>query len=495
MMDNVDVFLDRMRNTYESLKLGSFERLPTWGDITDGRVRYEVEKISISPGNVFPRISTALAERMTSLCQALTASSETGKNFVVFYIYSPSNPSSIVEACTAFNQLFEDYKNALNDGKKPPNNELVLQLVPLNFVGASTSVVISSQADVTRLCLETYDRCTIFGGGSMPAPAIILEQVAPRVLDFKLSSTPSASLMHENSCIYVAYSGSIDGRWVSAAWTDYRGTQQMTASYCLGRKGRNLVMPFSEVATEIWKTTHDIISLCKVHWRVIITKTGGIMEHGEKDTWTSLAAAETKANISLVLTTVDTNPSLQLSPPAVKLSPALNIAFYSTPVSTPQPSILSPDQSGNPPTPSKDPGGGGGSTPGDPSSSADPATAEGLLTDITDQTWGCVVAHRPPAFSVSTSSNSEQFAPALQSGYLVKRGGTATEDPPVLMEVNLVHSDGNPRAHESLLRELLVHFRALGTLSRARGVTGGPDVRPWHIATAEKGVRALYLLM
>jgi len=493
MVDNVEVFLDRMRNTYESLKLGSFERLPTWGDIIGGHVGYEVEKISISPGNVFPRISTALADRTTSLCQALTASTESDKNFVVFYIYSPSNPSSIVEACTAFNQLFEDYKNALNDRKKPPNNEIVLQLVPLDFVGASTSVVISSLADVTRLCLETYDRCIMFGGESLPvpAPAIILEQVAPRTLDFKLSSTPSASLMHENSCIYVAYSVSIDGRWISAAWTDYRGTQQMTAAYCLGRKGRNLVMSFSDMAKEIWETTHDILSIYKVHWRVIITKTGGVMEQREKDSWTSLASTETKANVSLILTTVDTSPSLQLIPPAVKLSPALNIAFYSTPVSTPQPNILSPDQSGNPPTPSKE----GGSTPGDPSS-ADPATAEGLLTDIIDQTWGCILSHRPPP-SFATSSNSEQlqYATALQSGYLVKRGGTAPEDPPVLMEVDLVHSDGNPRAHEGLLRELLVHFRALGTLSRARGVTGSQDVRPWHVAAAEKGVKALYLLM
>ena len=77
--------------------------------------------------------------------------------------------------------------------------------------------------------------------------------------------------------------------------------------------------------------------------------------------------------------------------------------------------------------------------------------------------------------------------------------GTNLEDPPIAMEVNIVYSEvvGNPRTfHEGLLREILGYYRGLGTLARARGVVDAvKDVRPWHIAAAEKAVKALYMLM
>ena len=196
--------------------------------------------------------------------------------------------------------------------------------------------------------------------------------------------------------------------------------------------------------------------------------------------WTGLAQTESKAKVSLVLVAVDTSPSLQLIPPAVRVSPGAAAALNSTPASTPQPSILSPEQSGNPPTPASAP------TPGD----ATAESSDGVLVDTLDQTWGCVLSHR-----LSNSTAPAPLEPSLFSGYLVKRGGTGAEDPPVAMEVNLLYSDGNPRHHEGLLREMLGHFRALGTLGRVRGVSGVADVRPWHVAAAEKGVRALYLLM
>lgn len=487
MADSVDLFMDRARSVYESMKLGSFGRLASTESISNGLVRYDVDKISVTPGTVFPRISSALAERVELLCQALRGSTESSKNFVVFFIYSPANPSSIVEACTSFQQLSEAYKSPL-PGKNSavPSNELVLQLVPSDFVCGTSSVVIQPPADMLKLCLEIYDRCTLFNGPA-PAPAIMLEQVAPRFIDFSLAATPSASVMHENSCIHVSYARSVNGRWVTAAWTDSRGSQQMTASYCLGRKGRPLATPFTDVAHEIWETTHDLISMWKVHWRVVITKCGP-MEADEMDFWTGLAQTESKARVSLVLMTVDTSPSLQLIPPAVRLNPSVSATFYTTPASTPQASILSPEQSGNPPTPANAPTPGGDTN----AAAADGAAADGILVDVMDQSWGCVLSHK-----LNNTTSPTEINPSLFSGYLIKRGGTKIEDPPVVMEVNVVYSEGgNPRQHEGLLREMLGHFRALGTLARVRGVADREgDVRPWHVAAAEKAVRALYLLM
>ncbi|PKS11409.1 hypothetical protein jhhlp_003172 [Lomentospora prolificans] len=482
MADNISAFLERMKSVYESMKLGSFERLESTESIADGLVRYDVDKISMTPGTVFPRISSALAERIDLLCQALRGTTVSSKNLVIFFVYSPANPSSIVEACTSFHQLSEAYKSGLSGKSQASSNEVILQLVPSDFVCATSSVVIQPQVDLLKLCLETYDRCTLFNGPT-PAPAILLEQVAPRFIDFSLAATPSASVMHENSCIHVAYARSTNGRWVTATWTDSRGSQQMMASYCLGRKGRPLATPFTDVALEIWETTHDLMSTWKVHWRIVITKCGP-MDADEMEFWTGLAQTESKARVSLVLMTVDTSPSLQLLPPAIRLNPSMSVSFYTTPASTPQASILSPEQSGNPATPANAP------TPSD-ANATDGTSADGILVDVMDQSWGCVLGHR-----LNNSTSPTEINPALFSGYLIKRGGTKAEDPPVVMEVNVIYSDGSPRQHEGLLREMLGHFRALGTLARVRGVTDKEtDVRPWHVAAAEKGVRALYLLM
>ena len=185
---------------------------------------------------------------------------------------------------------------------------------------------------------------------------------------------------------------------------------------------------------------------------------------------------------------VDTSPSLQLVPPVIKIPHTATSAFYSTPVSTPQANIVSPEQTTTPATPMRETS-TLAATPG--AESATEPDADSFLIDATDQTWGAIVGHR-----LGNSTTLLEVRPALASGYLIKRTGIKIEDPPVVMEVNLVHTEATPRAYEPLLREMLCYFRGLGTLARARGVTDREmDVRPWHIAAAEKGVRALHLLL
>ncbi|ROT36270.1 hypothetical protein SODALDRAFT_341202 [Sodiomyces alkalinus F11] len=497
MSANAAMYLERIRHTYEFLKLGTFDALPGHAETaTDGIVPWDILPALVSPTMPTTVDGSTLTESMAALNQRLLTTDVAEKNFVVFLPYIPSRPESIMEVCTAFQQLFEMYKKSLFEKRQTPSNELVLQLIPVDFLTSVSGMPTSVPNDLTGLAMEVYDRCTVFGG-PMPAPAVVLEQSIPRTIDFRLSQTSSSSLMNENACMHIAYAQSIDERWITAAWTDNRGSQQMTASYSLGRKGKPLSGQFTDVANEIWETTHDLISRWKVHWRVIIAKCGH-MEQSEMDFWVALAQTESQASISLTLITVDTDPSLQLIPPAIKAPVTAATSFYSTPVSTPQPTTtLSPEQSGAPATPVKDPG-QGAATPGgnsggnvDGGTSSEPAEGDAILIDLTDQAWGAILSHRLGNSNVAGCLDS-----ALVSGYLIKRGGPNAEDPPVAMEVNIVHSDGHPRAHEALLREMLHKFRGLGTLARARGmVDRETDVRPWHIAAAEKGVRALYLLM
>ncbi|KAI1633249.1 mediator complex subunit 13 C-terminal-domain-containing protein [Biscogniauxia mediterranea] len=488
LVDDMLVFTDRMRSIYESLKLGSFNRLPTTSNVENGLFKFDVERDLVSVGKPTSFLGPSLQNCASKVCKALSSLITEQTNFVVFFVYSPDIAGSIVECCAVFNEIFEGYRRVLSNKKLPVANDLALQLISQDFVASSSSVAMPSPMDFARLALETYDRCTQLGA-DMPSPAIVLEQPPPRMIDFKLTVNPSASLMHENTCLHIAYAQSVDERWVAAAWTDNRGNQQMTASYCLGRKGKAIVTPLADVTREIWSTTQELISAWRVHWRIIVAKCG-VMDSSEIELWSSLAQTESKASVTLTLVAVDTDPSIQLLPPIVKVPNSAPSVFYTTPVSTPQASMVSPEQSGNPSTPMRENAVTSAPTPGGDNSAAD-SDADATLADLTDQTWGAVLSHR-----LNNSTSLTELNPALVSGYLVKRGGTRVEDPPVVLEVNIVYSEGNPRAYESLLREMLVYYRGLGTLARARGmVDKETDVRPWHIAAAEKGVRALYMLM
>lgn len=492
MSDSAGVFLDRLRSVYESLKLGSFERMPSSQTILNGLLPFDVEDATNTPitATSMPHQKQQRVDDMAKLAVALFNLAAVPKNFVIFFVYTPEYPSTIVECCLAFQRMFELYRRALTERKKPPaQNEVVLQLVPLNMVAKPTSMVVLPPSECMRLCLEVYDRCTLFGG-PMPAPSIVLEQQPiTQGINFQLRNQPSANILQENSMMHIAYTQSVDERWITAAWTDNRGCKQMTASYCLGRKGKPLSRSFADVAHDIWTTTHDLTSIWKVHWRIVITKVGS-MDQQEINDWTTLAQTEMKSSVTLSLLTVNTNPSLQLIPAIPRVAVMTQSAFYSTPVSTPQPSTMSPENVGNPPTPKGGLTSGGASTPGADNNAAE-AEADASLVDVTDTTWGAVSSHR-----LNTSHSLIDPSPALISGYLIKRCGSRPDDPPAVMEVNVIHCDGNPRVHEMLLREMLSVFRGLNTIARARSVTEKEgDVRPWHVAAAEKGVRALYQLM
>ncbi|KAL7924726.1 mediator complex subunit 13 C-terminal domain-containing protein [Trichoderma austrokoningii] len=487
MGDNVKAFMERVKSLYELLKLGAFEVMPLGEDVEAGLLPYEVDRITTSPDATVTRHGSAMVECMEALGGVFGNLAVTETNFVIYFVYSPENPGTIIESCTAFQRFYELYQKILASRKEAPQNELVLQLVSTDLLSSPSALVITQTSDLVRLCIETYDRCTLFGG-PMPAPAIRLEQLLPRIIDFKLTTHPSASLIRENSCIHVAYSQSVDERWITAAWTDDRGNQQATAAYCMGRKGKSPSRNMTEIANEIWETTLELISSWRVLWRVIITKCGPMPQH-EVDFWVDLARTEIHAKVTLVLLTVDSSPSLQLLPPAIKL-PAPTAALH-TPVSTPQPSVQSPEPVATTPatpapaaaTPSNDGAGTG--------AGATEADSDDILVDVTDQTWGAIAGHR-----LSNSGSILEVQLSLMSGYLIKRTGLRLEDPPVVMEVNLIYTEATPRVHEPLLREMLGYFRGLGTLARARGVVDKEgDVRPWHVAAAEKAVRALYLLM
>ena len=214
-------------------------------------------------------------------------------------------------------------------------------------------------------------------------------------------------------------------------------------------------------------------------------------------------------SLSLTILVTDPSPQLSLVPTLPAIIPqAFNPqSSLFTPVSTPQPSTLSPDPSGA--TAAMNQG-----TPGaDAIPDLDP---DAQLVDYVDEVWGVVLAHKLPIGSTTVDARH-----ALASGFLVRRGAAGLEggEEPIVMGVNLASMTAGggvigatptlaglpggqaPRKHtvEGALREVLTQYRGLVTLAQHKGVveTAGKkgSVLPWHVAAVERAVTGLEICM
>ncbi|KAF2494486.1 hypothetical protein BU16DRAFT_618564 [Lophium mytilinum] len=522
----VETFLNNLGIVYEGCKLGTHVRSDAIEDFQGGLVPTRVT------GPATKRtVLQALRETCRRLGEELSQSyldmrekddSSKIDAFVIYMVDPFAEPAALWELCSAFWALFGSYGQGAQ--ANTPRPDLVLQIVPMKYIASFDAPVVLEPTTLMSLAREVYDRCPPSAVNSdktplsiFSAPSIQLEEALPRNIQFKLASDPPADLLRENSYMHLGYAISLDGAWITAAWTDSCGKSQAVVSY--SSRGR----PFNEIAREIWQTTIEILHSRRVTWRICIAK-AGVMEREEIEAWILLASSPTQLNLFITLLTVDANPPLSLTPtlPTVPTAAPSRDPNASTPVSTPQPGV-SPDQHGLTPA----------ATPSDAiDPSADP---DARLVDVTDETWGLILSHR-----LHNSHSTIDYRPALISGLIVKRGSgstTPSSSPssrgPLVINVNILWvgavggtraatspfpatpgaSDGvSPGAGterssssmswtstaqsrstaENLLKEVLGQFRGLGLLARLRGVRGcRHGVVPWHVAVARRGAEGV----
>lgn len=202
---------------------------------------------------------------------------------MVIYLLNPfSHKDAIVDLCFAFLILFQTYLESPVVQQSKRVYEVVLQVVPLSFVFSTVTVPVPTPLQFFKLALEVYERCalTTTNAGdqvsfSRPSPAVLLAQSIPSRINFKLSSEPPQSLLDETCCLHIAYSCSVDDRWVSVAWSDSRGDLQTCTSFCLSRtEAPAYRRPFSEVAREVWETSVGMIQFKRVAWRFVLARVG-----------------------------------------------------------------------------------------------------------------------------------------------------------------------------------------------------------------------------
>ena len=157
VLANAEIFLDQMRSIYECSRLGSHDRLIT-KDLASGLMPFTVE----SPQQSKLHNLSALKDVASRLSRILSAAEVEEKNFVVYFVYPTENSGLLVHICSAFQHLFNLYRKALSDRRVNTANELVLQLVPLDFMSSPTSLAVPSPSQYFRLAMEVYDRCIDF---------------------------------------------------------------------------------------------------------------------------------------------------------------------------------------------------------------------------------------------------------------------------------------------------------------------------------------------
>ncbi|KAF3492331.1 uncharacterized protein GIQ15_01848 [Arthroderma uncinatum] len=425
MQEDANAFLDRLGLTYSSANLGSCSRPGS----TKGLVPWSLSKDKLD----YPSIMRKLQHVCENLGTALSNLTMSNKSIVVYIVNPFKIGAATVDICVAFLRLFHKYIEEADKRTPRHLNELVLQIIPSDFIAVGGSLVIPTQTDYLRLALEVYSRCPprepvsdMFGC----APAFTLAAPIPKMIPFKLTAD-EGSPMDAGQPYHLAYSMSYDQRWVTAAWTDNLGQRQLTLSYSLRDNNSRTFRSMSEVREDIWQTTADMTGLSRGRWRVIIVKDEP-MDAEEVAAWASLAAQHNQhhpSQIELILLTINTRPSLRLKipPPPPQLNTLYQSGNASTPVSTPKPNISSPDPSTNAPTPPQI----STFTAHTPSSSSEPSqpqslsqsqqtqipvdtNAETVLIDKSDEAWALVLSHR-----LNNSQSFTTYKPALANGYLI----------------------------------------------------------------------------
>ncbi|KAK4984354.1 mediator of RNA polymerase II transcription subunit 13 [Elasticomyces elasticus] len=470
-------FLWNLASTYESCKLGLFATGSNLTEYPNGLVsvrntREEHEIVTVD------KLVEMYAQTATEFGLALSTIGHLHpQKTIVLFMFNPFPLKFGFQRylCATFLKIHQAYSKPPKIHPDQPGSELVLNILPTTLIVDFDSFVISEPSVMATLARAIYDRCpsissSAAAGLDIPsASSVTLARPVSKRLDFRLSPSPSADLMYENSVMHLAYAVSLDKAWISAAWTDNEGVYQFTATYCaLGRE-------FEDVAREIWKTSVEIMSARQVSWRALVVKEG-VMETSERKAWTSLAIADTPAfRVDTTLLAIDTEPGLRLIPALPAAPPGVQ-----TPVSTPGYNI----------SPSDNPAGNAPLTPAASEVASilelDP---DAHLVDTEDETWGLILGSQ---YCLPCSPADDNGM--LASGCLVRRGarddvGGALQTVRVDLLWMSSNSDGVQRGKaEVLLKEVLVSYRGLALLARIKATPPGV---PWHVVAARRGCEAL----
>ena len=182
-------------------------------------------------------------------------------------------PSSIRYLCEIFQRIFNAY--ASNTKPKDAPSDLVLQIIPLNWVATKSSLAIPLLGPCTRLAKIVYDKCPLLIDTSLPLNSGAAFRIAdqfPKKIDFKLTASSNFSPIGHTPVAHLGYCWNKQANWLSFAFVNDTGDAQWSASYHLGLLSDPWPY-FAAVAREIWDITGEATDFSQDECKVYIAKT------------------------------------------------------------------------------------------------------------------------------------------------------------------------------------------------------------------------------
>jgi hypothetical protein len=469
LKEGADFLLDRVSSSYEAGRFGIHVRAEVESVVINGLVPVEIPEDA--PRDYENGMKSLLSHLESFGSVIASGVADEGMNVVIYVVNPFQHPSALVDICTGFVRMQRLYETCIATLPEAKPNHLVLQIVPASFVAHKLGGVMRVGI-VHRLAVEVYSRCIPTDAGidydeakRVSSPPIQLARPIPKSIEFRITPDPSPALLKENQLLHIAYSQSLDERWVAVAWSDNTGALQKTAIINLGRQNTAILRPFPDVMNEIWDTTIELIKYPAVKWRLCITKVcnNAAMPHDERETWQALVKTHERVSATYLLCADLSSPyRVSETLPELKMEnfwPQANL--YSTPpvvMNTPTPtgssSIVSPDATATTP--------GGGF-----SESVAELDADAELLDAVDESWGVVVGHTVPK-----DQGKRKRSP---TGLLLRRdGGEEGGGWRVVVCFSVLEGGG-----VEVVREVVEVWRGLGVLGTFVGGRGGV---PWMLA-------------
>lgn len=498
LQESCERFLTELGLAYEGSKLGSHVhhrtgRVGRTDPYTNGMVAVDLTEDDSLEG-AFRSYASASTELGGSLASLI--GQEPGRTTVIYMLNPFSGRAASHHLCASFWLLFKAYRENLPKARRAQcGNDILLQIIPMEFVASSDGLMIQDGRQLATLAREVYDRCpppavkvadTVSVLPVLASPSVEIAGQSSRRVMFQLTADPPNDLMHENSYMHVGYSRSKDQQWLSVAWSDNTGQYQANAAYCV--RGRS----FADAAEEAWGRTLDILAARQVTWRVYIV-TDDRLDSSLVQCWLSLCSKPRAQALCVTLLSLQQDPILALTPPSpnpTDVQPNAADAGIFTPASTPSAAnaISSPDVNSQTPAPPT------------------PAASEGVaaiaendpdahLVDLADETWAMLLS---PKLLMMSSSN------VLASGVVFRRG--EPEPTPGAKLPSLGYSvhwtiqvkpsgsvdEGQAKYAELTLRDAMKAYRNLSVLTNVRKLAVRQFLLlPIHMAVAKCGADGL----
>ncbi|KAI9316344.1 mediator complex subunit 13 C-terminal-domain-containing protein [Dichotomocladium elegans] len=497
------VFLNGLSTAYEVCNLGT-HRPGNIGHYQQGAVPVPAALCPWKEG-----YRTTCESLGTALGQAdLLAQDENATNIVIYLINPSTHLSSNLELSRCFRRFVSAYntsnanlQSSRASKKHIPSSGLTMQIIPAEHViRLDTTNTLQIYKDIAfsvhSQCHTMLERKNQLNSShdisSIYSPAWVIAKHVPETIRLSLKRPPNAYsdvTVDPNTMLHMAYSFSLDRRWMVIAWTDHRGELIEFAVLEIPPISSKTpwVSPLVKVFTEAWTRTTKIAKRTNFRWQYAIAKVGLIFD-SEIQVWEDVFSTAGDIDKAISIVCIDLDSSLYVD--TILSGSSRLSAFNADEGGSQAMSDLSESYTYTSSQPST-----GSNTTSKPLSAVSVGpnkTCMILLNHRVAYSRQRVNIYQGD-LSMDSMNELDKWILALSTGYLIKQNTSqeGIDDHPLVIEIHLVYNK-NSRTSRSILRQIIKQYDALSYVNHPpSSVSANSSLLPTHLAVVERLSRIL----